>query len=251
MAIVKPDNSAGRLYLVLEEMKKTRTNDVPTYQVLATYLGVESTNSVEISFGLLGIINLINTTKEDIRTLNIDDDQKELYEKPLREIESVFLIGSLHAPWKNHIERIAKAKEQLQYSAMYLSNNGRTETVASNPDLEALLQSVEELLDEVGANCEDMEFGQLIIDKLIAIKRAIKLYPILGAQGLIEALELALGMAIIYHTVINSEDEQKQKFSAKFAKIIEKGMGIALAATAKVLAENAISGIPLLLSKLP
>ena len=203
MATAKPvsaGSSAGRLYLVLEKAL-AQNADQPCRVVFAKALGIESMDAIEVLYGVSELIELVRQTDRDLKDL-IEVDP-ELFLEPLQSIGRALGNFSLGGNFRSVREGIGpETMTALRFCADMLYRY-RKEEIIEKADLDAIVSEIEDLRDQVGESDIDAGLREVIIARLEDVRRAIKAYELLGAEGIRDAVDTAVGATVRARTQIS------------------------------------------------
>jgi hypothetical protein len=220
--MIKADNPAGRLYLILEEAKNASAN-TPTVQVWAKVFGFAPEDKIKL-FSYIYLINeLYRETIEQINS--ISDINKELYLQHLPNIARVVGPTNLDTTWNSYVGSLSDvAMHSLAICSDTLSRLQMEQPIEQS-SLDALRQEIEELAHTVENSDLDNIIKLVILDQLEAIRKAIWEYKLRGAKGLKEALDSSIMAMVRNHELFKKEgtkDEVKRfaKFITKFDSMV-------------------------------
>ncbi len=250
MTNVKNDNPAGRLYLVLVKLGTGINEATSLNDIIAGKFELEKSDYFEISRIYIAIINLITTSMDDVNRLGIND--LHLYLEPLEKIREGFTRFGLNQPWKNYKTHYVTGVtlSQLVFVSSQLSAS-LNEIEIEEDEIDALLESTQELLDELRSSTIQQDFKILLLKKLVEIQQALidYKYGLVGTDSLTDVFEHSIGTWVIYNNIIihaTAEEEEAKNIFDKFKNIVS-GIGkISSTVVVKEIAESILNNAPAL-----
>lgn len=206
--MAKLDNPAGRLYEVLNKVRK-RSDDVSIATVWAGYFNVSLKDTTAIYVHLVELMNLVDRARRDIQQLQ--DVDHDIYLQPFENIEQALNYANLSEYWR----QVKQYLDDTTMLALKFCSDALSirigEKIISDEQLTELQTKVESLLNEVLESTLLEELKDVLIQKLEEIRQAILAYRIMGREGLRRALESSLGAMFLYREDIQEVQDEKQK----------------------------------------
>lgn len=241
---IKKNNIAGRLYYVLDEVRKNSL-DVPLYKVWSEVFGVNSNSFSEIFQNIENMGKLVDEIKEQVT--NIKDINEELYLKPFKKIENVFNVRNLETNWKsyaNHLDDTTMLG--LAFCAEELAKQPN-EPEIKEKELKELQKEVESLIESVISSKINEQLRSLILEKLEQIRNSLFNYRIFGIRSLKKSLESAIGFIFVHNQ--SFESESKKEVTSRFMQFVAKcNQVVSLSENIKQLGAPIVSQITKLLT---
>lgn len=200
------NNSAGRLYKVIEQIK-SNCWEKPD-EVLGKAFNVNSKNKTDFLLDkYFDLYRLTKLAKEDI--LSIDGINHEKYLTPINDIVLALPTIKLNYPdgfqsFANTIDE--KTMIRLEYSCEILSEKIGEETI-DQETIELISSEIEELIKFVDDSDLDIELKALLINSLMNIKISILNYNLWGLKGIKKELESSAGTIILNGNLLTDEKE--------------------------------------------
>ncbi len=246
--MIKADNPAGRLYLLIDAMRNGVNENSPVKDVIASHFEVD--NETEWIEAYLDIRHLIEETKQTIEQLEFEDAEKAAFIDPVNTIREAFNPRKFFNSWKDVITNgagVIVAFNQLKFVSISLSNSPLQEDIINSIDIQNLITEAETLIQELQDGNIPEDIQKLFDSKLDEIIQALKRYPVRGVEGLKDALEKALGALLLAFQRIRAAsetDEDVKKTTKKFQKVLA-GLGTIIAQVgAKKLIDKGIETLP-------
>ena len=178
--MVKNDNPAGRLYSILDELRKYNSTNL--WDALYKTLASES----ELDF----YAKLLQLKKLVVEVRNIVENSEEMSNKALylsyySQIENIMKIKNLDVPMQHQI--IPQLSDAVLLNLAYISENlpyRFREILLEAEQLNNFIKEIEELIDEIKKSNLIAELRNLILEQLNILLTSINQYKIRGADGL-------------------------------------------------------------------
>ncbi len=189
--MVKADNPAGRLYQILDMAKGKEPNKLCRV-VWAELFGISSDDVFNLFYYLRQIQQLSQASKELLN--QIDGLNIELYMQGFPLIDQILFSTNLDRSWEiwKNILTSGVALTNLAYCSDAISMKFG-EKLIEVEELNTLISEIESLRMSIISGNFDPELTELIIELLIAIRKAIKEYQFRGAYGIRDAVAKCFG----------------------------------------------------------
>ncbi|HVG17678.1 MAG TPA: hypothetical protein VNI02_01395, partial [Blastocatellia bacterium] len=191
--MISPNNPAGRLYVILKQFRdNTPTPGDRNLPWLAQFFKIQTnetdSQASEVIHRLIELQKLVDETIQAIT--NIDLPDPEPYLRPFPQIKKSlnYLLMNLQGLWAAYHKEIMKIDlGALEFCSTKLMEYP-TEKPIQQADLDAILDDVQVLFDDVNKEGMPPDLREFILDSLEAIRRAIAEYRIRGVERLREAI---------------------------------------------------------------
>jgi hypothetical protein len=221
--MVKANNPAGRLYLLLQELRKQP--GPPLQSAWANVLGIQD-DTEQVLVLLVQVVNLVQETKNLILKQNVDHS---LYLKPFIKIQQLLAVGlgSSVSGGTQYLDDTTMLG--LEHCAELLSRQAN-EPIFESELLTRLQSEVDALLERVMDTQFSEELKVLILDNLNFIRNSILNYRIRGTKGIEDAIKNAMGSAH-YFSILSGQnadlkDEHSRQVVRDFTSLIEEILSI-------------------------
>jgi hypothetical protein len=206
--MAKLDNPAGRLYEVLNQVRR-RTGNASIAEVWAGYFNISLKDTTAIYIHLVELMNLVDRAKKSVQQLQGVDHA--IYLEPFKNIELALNYPNLSHQWgqvKSHLDNTTMLALKFCSDALSVRMG---EKVISDEDLSKLQMEVETLLDKVLNANLPQDLAAVLTQKLEDIRQAILAYRITGNEGLRRAVESGFGAIWLHREEIQELQDEKQK----------------------------------------
>lgn len=192
------DNSAARLLSIIKKAQQTSRDNATTQVFFCKALGIGKDNLVNFHRTWAEVLKLLDNVEAEIKLLS-QPDALDFYAEMLRGLKREFdlLTSKLYTPSTSYNTNIVDRKWTAFIKLEGCVRELRQESIVSGyleeDSLDELAGELNSLIESVRASVLSPEFKEMLLRKLLAIKRAIEDYQILGVPGIIEAYESAVG----------------------------------------------------------
>ncbi|HEX7774269.1 MAG TPA: hypothetical protein VF435_17720 [Pyrinomonadaceae bacterium] len=230
MEQIEPNNPAARLHRIISRAKEFTYGPANKGEAGNLWAGVfdlpPSTLPVsgpvlqEVISRLLQLDKLITETEESLRRI---EGLPEKYFQPferIRKIPERSLI-SLSSDIREIIRNVTPVDMTVLDFCSDKLEEQHAEIVVSDDELQALLEDVNQLFDEVKTAKVDPSLQTFILDGLESIRRGIYEFRIRGSERLKETIGEIVGSLYVNHKVVEAagEDDSLEKFNKLFNRL--------------------------------
>jgi hypothetical protein len=210
---MKKTNSAKKLYDIFKDLSQ-RNGDTLVNQVWAEALGADISNTNDLVDKIVQVLNLTNDLKEDINSIEIDEEEKNNYLSAVDKIQLFMVRSDLYG---NNVSALSIPSyftaETLSiissFGALINATSGGFNNININ-EIDSLKKDLSELLEKtIGLDIEDRT-KNFIIRKIKDILNVIDSYQVRGLSGLDKVVKKSLGDIFVYGSM---HPEQKEKLT--------------------------------------
>lgn len=221
--MAKENNPAGRLFSVLDSVRKFHNPNAPMKSVWPYVLSDARLHTPVNTWRQFGVLlGLIEEGRKWIEESEVGD--KSIYLKPFEDLGKLFESMNLEETcesWKRKIDEPTMIA--LQFCSDYFSTSGREDEI-DRQTLQDIQLELQELIENVHDSALSDDFRIMLIESLEEIRRAILEYRLRGAAGLREAMERGVGGILRFRSEIAEindveSDSVVQKWFALLSKL--------------------------------
>lgn len=214
-------NSAKKLYDIFKDLS-LRAGETPINEVWSQLLGADINNINDIVDKIIQVLNLTNDLKEDINSLEIDDDERNHYLTAVDKIQLFMVRNDLYG------NTISGLSIPAYFTAETLSIISGCSTLIKATskgfndihvhEIASLNEELSELLEKTLALDIDNETKEFIIRKIRDIQNIVKNYQVRGPSGLDKVIKKSLGDIFVYGSM---HPEQKEKLTELISTVLK------------------------------
>jgi hypothetical protein len=219
---MEQNNSARRLYNILDRALVTGKNDQIVYQAIAEALGIKNPDSNKHLFTELFVLlaEVERIVKQLKRVKNLDR-----YIDAVKEIQSIFLAyGMFQARWESVSSNLQGRNLLLilDSCANFIAQE-QIDPLLSEEQLQEYLQECEYLLQEVMESDLPEDIKTFLIVRLEEICTAIRHYSLGGLERLRTVVEANIGGMLLRSVEISPQEKEKPIFKKIFGWLLTLG----------------------------
>jgi hypothetical protein len=219
--MIKTNNPAGRLYMILEAAKAAPGGadgyqtwagvfKVPPYEASAPERKMPDESAAEALGRFLQVRTLVNEVESALRS--IENINHSLYLTPFSRIRAAFSLHYLNGG--NYpgavLGQITEGDMTVLAFCAEALDAQHSESVVEEEQLKELLDAVAALYEEVRAADVGTSLKEIILDQLEIIRRAVHEYRIRGVVRLQEALNTVVGSYVLNKEVWEQSADLKE-----------------------------------------
>jgi hypothetical protein len=167
MPDVKPDNPAGRLYLLLDQTKRVPNPNTSAYTIghlMNTAWDIPAGDHVSLFKFILTVVETLDEAEEQLK--NADADQYAIFQDTAQNLRRVFVQIAINSNWQQVVGQIREHDMvTLRFASVTLSRK-LNELVIPNDELKAVREKLEGLYTFI-EDCEiDFSLKILLLDSV-------------------------------------------------------------------------------------
>lgn len=206
-------NSAKKLYDIFKDLS-LRDGKTHTNEVWSQLLGADVNNIDDIVDKIVQVLNLTNDLKEDINSLEIDDDEKSNYLSAVDKIQLFMVRNDLYG---NTVANLNIPSYFTAETLSIISGCGTLIKATSRgfndihvDEISSLNEELSELIKKTLTLDIDNGTKNFIVRKIRDIQNILKNYQVRGSSGLDKVIKKSLGDIFIYGSM---HPKQKEKLT--------------------------------------
>jgi hypothetical protein len=204
-------NSAKKLYDIFKNLiqkdEKSSMN-----QVWADILGADASNTNDLVDKIFQVLNLTNDLKDDINSMEIDEEEKSNFLGAVSKIQFFMLrndlygskIGSINIPGYFSLETLSI----ISSCGTLMNATSRGFNDINEDEIASFKEELNNLLEKTSSLSIDDKTKKFIVRKIKDILNVIDNYQIRGSSGLDKVIKKSLG-DIFIHLSIHPEEKEK------------------------------------------
>lgn len=238
-------SSAKHLYSILKKAWDDNTGQ-QSCKVWSKVFDTDESDE-QLSSKIVELISLINRSKDDIRKLRVDSDEKDSYLSALSEIE-VFIVrqdlagGTNWNTLKGNTSIDKKTLSLINSAGRVMILEGVEQIVFTPQILKDLQEKVEKAIQTVVDSDIESKIKRVIVNELLDIQEAINAYDVQGSSRIQDASNKALGSLFKFLTEIRNNTFEK--VSDKAQETVEKALFTVLGIAISVTTQSGFDALP-------
>jgi hypothetical protein len=207
---MKKTNAAKKLYDIFKDLSQ-RGGDTPVNQVWAEILGADINNTNDLVDKIVQVLNLTNDLKEDINSIEIDEEEKNNYLSAVDKIQLFMVRSDLYVSALSIPSYFtAETLSIISGCGALINATSRGFNDININEINSLKKDLSELLEKtIGLDIEDRT-KIFIVRKIKDILNVIDSYQVRGLSGLDKVVKKSLGDIFVYGSI---HPEQKEKLT--------------------------------------
>lgn len=202
------NNSAGRLYHIIDEIKNNNSISSTPYTVLAKVFNVSKDDKAVIIENYSEVFQLTKTLKEDI--LQVTNINHERYLQPINIVLDA--LSSIELNSTNGLSKFVNKIDEnvmtrLEFCSDTLSREIGEHSI-SEDELNELCNNVNNLIESVNNMKINDDLKALFLKNLTNIRSAIENYKLWGTKGLQSVIDSSFGSILLRGDLVTSEEER-------------------------------------------
>ncbi|KOP67228.1 hypothetical protein AMS62_19725 [Bacillus sp. FJAT-18019] len=202
------NNSAGRLYHIIDAIKLNHLHNSDPYAILAKVFNVSKDDKEVIIENYSELFRLTKTIKEDI--LHITNINHERYLQPINIVLDA--LSSIELNGSNGLNKFVNKIDdnvmtRLEFCSDTLSRVIGEHNISEN-ELNELYNNINILIELVNNMQINNDLKALFLKNLTNIRLAIENYKLWGTKGLQSVIESSLGSILLRGDLVTSEEER-------------------------------------------
>jgi transcriptional regulator of heat shock response len=206
-------NSAKKLYDIFKNLSQ-RDGETPVNQVWSEILGADINNPYDISDKIAQVLNLTNDIKEDINSIEIDEEEKNNFLNAVDKIQLFIVRNDLYGNKVSALSIPAYFTDEtlsvISGFGTLINANSRGFDNIDADEITSFKNELSELLEKTNKLDIDDRTKNFIARKIKDILNVIDNYQARGLSGLDKVVKKSLGDIFVYGSM---HPEQKEKLT--------------------------------------